>query len=1282
MTSGNIATDNDMELNFEITDQDGRDATQDSLTEEAKFLLTTHKPTRADIFQKERTPSDYRSNTLTPSTVKRTRSVLSDATPVSAAFSEDTLSSPQRHTYLNIAETKEENKQLREEISDLKSQLLLLKRKLLPMLDSQGKDFSEEHMLVLRGLDNEKIRQAELKQICQLRNKKLDEGKSQSVSERNDWEKERERLLMNMNELTSELKKARQQLFEKHGERDDCNESQGDSSLSTISLISERGMEIERLRSIVLQQNVDEKKLRMKMEQNIIQLQDQLKLAQDNLAKQNINYAKEKTRCETLKTEMTKLQQVVTEARQEVEYQKQISEEQLAKAHAINEFALNKRDRTIRILLKKLKSVDAQASSTSKVEASNLSSPRHDVLNLNPYAQAILDQINEFTVENDAIRKKVIEWGAVNIDLTEIESSETASTEDESSEWNTKHCERENEKLAAFLAQNKTIPDISNEELREKLALFDAVNDSGRRCSKEKLDDTPRSMGASEMLNVTSTADLLSKSLTLTEDLGEIKKKLSVLQSSCTRLFEKLRGTANFLQTLLDELGSGDQGRELLAQIEALRIDLDHSLATAIDISRDVEAAEEGIGDLSAHLQQSLLNCSFGVSSVPSNENQDASALSRAQRACRRLNAALANEKMKVNDSTKLNEKLQAHVTDLEESKEKLIDELNELKKNMARKKSEMISSVKDVEIQLQHKNQQYDELCRKVEELQQTVKAKEVFVVEKEFEMKQLKDQMNKKCHELEVQVKEITHNLKVKDESIEEKKEEYYEVKPHIFQKLLIDVESYNDQLLSRNNELAHYRSEIIGLENKMCELIGTLRGNLGIVQKQVDKPVVEAENMEIAALAQLSQIAADFEELTKVSHYIADLKNEMANLQRDLDLCERSRNAISLKCRGLSDQNAYLEAERNGDKQKLFTLQQQVQIEKESVKMMERDLQRLKSENSYVKENNERLTNMLVNVETKYEELISKPNRSSLSERQHSERYTVAVSTMTLMSSHDFVELTDKAKTLASFTKRMYTLAARWNGETVVTTMISYKPADLDHLYHTYARILNCLSDGFSELRNKIVSGKVKLQSIISEEQQNSQQTKSGNSRSSNDELGTNCFIPVDGSQKELVSVDLRTLFNDADQIVQKLSAISNRLHNAEILEVLSNVRLLQFQIDYLRGHSRHFEKTKENFVPMEALQLENERLQTALTDARILLQRAHERLNKLAMLENHDLQKVLRSIQKITSSGQLQPNSKDMCEQILCEMNEISKVMKATTREVHRVGNHSRVIRSYK
>lgn len=58
------------------------------------------------------------------------------------------------------------------------------------------------------------------------------------------------------------------------------------------------------------------------------------------------------------------------------------------------------------------------------------------------------------------------------------------------------------------------------------------------------------------------------------------------------------------------------------------------------------------------------------------------------------------------------------------------------------------------------------------------------------------------------------------------------------------------------------------------------------------------------------QLSQIGADIEELSKVSHFIADLRNQMVRLQQGLDVCERSRDAISLKCQGLSDKNASLE------------------------------------------------------------------------------------------------------------------------------------------------------------------------------------------------------------------------------------------------------------------------------------------------------------------------------------------------------------------------------------
>ncbi|VBB28256.1 unnamed protein product [Acanthocheilonema viteae] len=1195
--------DNDVERNFtyEISDRDGQDVTQDSLTEEAKSLLNTCKPMQIDISQKEHTPENCQNCALTPSTIKHIRNVSSDATPVGAAFSEGTLSVPHRRTYLNISETKEENKQLKAQVFDLKSQLFVLKRNLPSILNNEGKDFTEEYLIMQTELDNEKVRRVEIEQMWQLQKKKFDEERSKFESERKDWEKNRERLLMDKDELVTELKELHQQLSERHGERDDGSESQGDSSLSTISLISERSMEIEKLRSIALQQSFDEKKLRMKLERDIIQLQDQLKLAQNDLAKQTAYYTKEKTRCEILKAEMTKLQQTADEAKQELEYQKQIFEEQLAKAHTINEVALSKRDRTIRILLKKLKSGDAETSSSSKLEKNSSCLLHHDVPNLNPYAQGILDQINEFTAENDAIRKKVIEWGAVNTDLlSEIEPSETPSAEDESSEWNTKRCERENEKLAAFLAQNKIITDDSNEEeLGGKLALFDAVNGSGERYSNEQLGNTTRSIGASDMLNITSAADLLSKSLVLTEDLGEVKKKLSVLQSACTRLFEKLRGTANFLQTLLDELGAGDRGRELLAEIEALRIDLDHSLATAIDISRDVEAAEESIGELSAHLQRSLLNCSFGISSVPSSENQqNASALSRAHKAYRQLNTDLANEKMKANEAAELNEKLQARITDLEESKQKLIDELDQLKKNLAEKENEMISSMKDKETELQYKNQQYNDLYGKMQELQQKVKTKETLVTEKEVQMKQLNDQMTGKCHELETQVVELTHILKIKDESIK----------------------------------------EITELDNKMYELIGNLKESLGIVGEQINKPIIEAANTEIAALAQLSQIGADLEELTKISHYIDELRNQSVKLQQDLDLCERSRSAISLKCRGLSDQNAYLETEHNEAKQKLLTLQQQVQAEKESLKVMERDLQRLKSENSCIKENNERLTNMLMNVEAKYEELISKPNRSSLSEKQHSKQYTTTIGTMTAVSSHDFVELTNKAKKLSSFTKRMYTLAAQWNNEAAVNCGVSHKSVDLDDLYHTYARILKGFSDGINEMREKIMSEEAKLQLYISENQQNLQQTRTESSRSNNDEL-------------ELISVDLGTLFNDANKIVQKLKIISNKSHEAEMSEVLLNMRLLRLQIASLCTYSQDLEKTKENIAPMEELQLENERLQSVLTDAKVLLQRAHERLSKL-------------------------PNSSDMCEQILHEMNEISKAMKVTTREVHRVGSRNK------
>lgn len=55
-------------------------------------------------------------------------------------------------------------------------------------------------------LDNEKVRRVKMEQMWHSEKKKLEEERSRFESERNNWEKKRERLLMDRDELASELK--------------------------------------------------------------------------------------------------------------------------------------------------------------------------------------------------------------------------------------------------------------------------------------------------------------------------------------------------------------------------------------------------------------------------------------------------------------------------------------------------------------------------------------------------------------------------------------------------------------------------------------------------------------------------------------------------------------------------------------------------------------------------------------------------------------------------------------------------------------------------------------------------------------------------------------------------------------------------------------------------------------------------------------------------------------------------------------------------------------------
>lgn len=148
---------------------------------------------------------------------------------------------------------------------------------------------------------------------------------------------------------------------------------------------------------------------------------------------------------------------------------------------------------------------------------------------------------------------------------------------------------------------------------------------------------------------------------------------------------------------------------------------------------------------------------------------QNSSALSCSTHgAYKRLNMELANEKQKVIEITDLNEQLSAHVSHITELKNKLSNDFDEFKKSMEIKENEMMTSMKNVEAQLQHKSDEYNSLFEQAEELRQMLEAKEALTAEKEAHMKRVAEEMAEQYSELQDQIAVTTNALKMKDESV----------------------------------------------------------------------------------------------------------------------------------------------------------------------------------------------------------------------------------------------------------------------------------------------------------------------------------------------------------------------------------------------------------------------------------------------------------------------------------------------------------------------------------
>ena len=68
-------------------------------------------------------------------------------------------------------------------------------------------------------------------------------------------------------------------------------------------------------------------------------------------------------------------------------------------------------------------------------------------------------------------------------------------------------------------------------------------------------------------------------------------ERMQVLRGVCGQLFDKLQGTAQFLQSILEHLGDSDEARDLIQKISEIHLELNRSMGEAQLIADEIRKA-------------------------------------------------------------------------------------------------------------------------------------------------------------------------------------------------------------------------------------------------------------------------------------------------------------------------------------------------------------------------------------------------------------------------------------------------------------------------------------------------------------------------------------------------------------------------------------------------------------------------------------------------------------------------------------------------------------------
>ncbi|VDK17346.1 unnamed protein product [Anisakis simplex] len=1191
----------------ELSSGVNQDNSQESLAPEAKQMLEKH-------FE-EVTPSSNNKVT-TP------QNAFQEAAKIS------------RNKFVNMSEANEELQRVKDENFELKKEIFILKRELPNVIDADGKDIIAEYIECRDKIFNAETRRMVLEEELRTMKMEMNDQKRKFEQDREElncrWKnaiEERDSLSeelakvgyfvsdesisnnINMKErrelfastrLTNKLQVELSALQSNAIQHCVSSDEQGDSTLENLSIMSTRDKVIEDLKGTLLEMTVKESGLRDKVDSLIAEIES---------SKKKLNEEKE-----------LRISAERSLANLQIQYDQLTEEKKLVESKWEGEMKkwksdIDKRDKAINSLLRKL------------------------------------EQTNSLLMMNSTGRNTRNGDSEMNNEDGGMSASEEI---DQSSIWDAERLRAENSEINKELARNQQLP--TSQSFTDMMNLKHKEISVGVSFHKESSirEDEIRtnSMMNPNVSEMASMAGLYDCSLVAVQHLDTVGTKISQLHKICYRLFEKLRGCADFLQSLLDQLGNSEKGQALIDEIHAMRLDFDQSEMEASELLKGVEEAKRGIDEfkdvLSKSIEISMINVSTLAVDVSSDQEKR-----NMQRMVEETQAELMHLQSKLKGNESEMDGLRSEIATLENDRTKLIQNLEEERSSK-------------------------EELERKMNELQEVISAQEVEHTTRIKEFEYQVNDLENRCVDAERELQQSCEQIRLLEKHLEDSQKSLCSRN--------VELEKNVAKLKSKEEEMNRYEMELALLEQKTNHLVTSFTSK---TTKRLRKTQENAESNKDHASEDVQATATEhFPQISLISSHLNCLVGELDRVRAELDMSRKDRNITENKYRDLVEElnAASAMSEELSNKSQIF--QQQIKtleklLEKRTappvqskrtqsdlrataIGALEANVKKLENENTALKEN---FNAMCATVaESDGGSVASKNLKEFSKQTQQRTCFTTTIGSCTSLSASEITEIEKQLKAYEEFATKVYEFIRKWNKTPQKASKTSFSPADLNQLYKKLLRIHEKIDEQIDQLKDRINTKDQQIEMIASSNPPSANKKESqsvehppvkspeSNKTSISDEH-------ISAFRVELSESDFNETLLSSNWIVQAVKKLienkplKEREHILkEMLEKGRNVRgLLTTLCNRIERYEQAKLEQKENMDPnvdtLDTFKNENIRLQLALDDAQETLKAAYEKLSA-------------------------KPDSTEMSERIVHELQKILRTMKSTKRDARLLDRRSK------